>query len=872
LEVISNPAAPLVGRERELGVAAGLLAAACSGHGRLLVIEGPPATGKSRLLDEIAARADGCELLRASGARLERGFAFGLVRDLLQPWHDTVERELEGGDPGVVSRALVKLIATMTAVTPMLMLVDDVQWADEPSLRFLALLGSRLAELPALVVLGARPPRHGAAAVVELLGCPAERLELAGLTATTLAELSQQAERGLPVEVAREVRRRLAAAGPEASVLAEAVAVLGARARLRSVAELAGIRLERTAHLCDLLAASGLMASVAPPAFAAPVIGRAIYDSIAPGQRLLLHAAAATALTEAGAGDAEVADHLLRSEPAGNPDAAAVLRRAAADARLAGDLGHSAALLRRALDEPPPGPERGELLLELGVLEARIGQPAAERHLDESRRGSEPAPRGEAALELAGVRLLAGRYREAGEVLERELAGELATPPVGDLALRLRAERVACDAAAGVPPVEREWSDATHELAGATTGERALLAAAAGGTALAGEPGSVTVGLLARALGADALLRGGAPAAGTFIVALHSLALAGDLRASARRLELELVAARASGSVVGEAVVLALRSRSLLERGMLRAAEADARRALALSGAHGLRMLAPMALTSLLESLLDQGRVADAERELTASGARDQGPDDHFHCLLVCARGRLLAAAGEAHLGFRDLLAAGSRLLRAGCRTPSVDWRSRAGLLAHRLDRREEAAGLIEDELALAERLAAPRPLGLALRARALIAAPALQIELLGEAAELLRGTPAALDRARTLCDLGAALRRSGVRSRAREPLQESLQLAHECGALALAQRARHELIVLGARPRRHAFTGVDALTTRERQASELAAEGLTNREIAATMYVTPNTVEYHLTNAYRKLGIATREGLAAELASTVPT
>jgi DNA-binding CsgD family transcriptional regulator len=73
-------------------------------------------------------------------------------------------------------------------------------------------------------------------------------------------------------------------------------------------------------------------------------------------------------------------------------------------------------------------------------------------------------------------------------------------------------------------------------------------------------------------------------------------------------------------------------------------------------------------------------------------------------------------------------------------------------------------------------------------------------------------------------------------------------------------------LVVLGARPRRHAVTGVDALTARERQAGELAAEGLSNRQIAAAMCVTANTVEYHLTNAYRKLGIATRARLTTAL------
>jgi len=156
-------------------------------------------------------------------------------------------------------------------------------------------------------------------------------------------------------------------------------------------------------------------------------------------------------------------------------------------------------------------------------------------------------------------------------------------------------------------------------------------------------------------------------------------------------------------------------------------------------------------------------------------------------------------------------------------------------------------------------RLGAPRPLGVALRARALIAPPPDQIELLGAAVQLLRATPAKLDCARALCDLGAATRRSGSRNQAREPLQEALQLAHECGAVALAGRARHELIVLGARPRRHAVTGVEALTARERQASELAAEGLTNRQIAESIHLAEKTVKNYVSNLLAKLGMERR-------------
>jgi DNA-binding CsgD family transcriptional regulator/tetratricopeptide (TPR) repeat protein len=640
--------------------------------------------------------------------------------------------------------------------------------------------------------------------------------------------------------------------------------VLGADARLRAVATVAGLELEDAARLGDQLTGAGLLASATPLAFAAQVVRNVVYETIPPGQRALLHLAAARALAAAGASESAIVGHLMRSEPADDPAAATLLRRAARDARAVGDPAGAVRLLSRAPAEPPSEAERNPILLELGVLESRLVLPAAESHLGKARYGGGPRERGEATLELADLNLLAGRKRDAHELLERELMR--LEPDAHELALRLAAELDACGIAAGAPRRGGWWRGGIDGLSGGQPGERERLAVAAAGAALEGEPRDIALALAERALGRESLFaRGGLGTASSMFV-LFGLQTAEEPSLASARIEAELAAVGARGSLIGEAAALSLRSRSLLARGSLRQAEADARRTLALSREHALGLLEPLALASLVEALVDQGRLPDAGRALLTYAHWDGTPDDFGGCLLVIARGRLRAASGEAHLGVRDLLAAGARLLRSACRTPSFDWRSRAGLLAHRLDRPAEAARLIEDELALAQRLGAARPLGVALRARALIAPPALQIELLEEAVAALRHTPAKLDCARALCDLGGARRRSGSRNRGREPLQEALQLAHECGAVALAQRARHELIVLGARPRRHAVTGIEALTVRERQASELAAAGLTNRQIAATMTVTPNTVEYHLTNAYRKLGITTREGLPAEL------
>ncbi|MDQ3678366.1 MAG: LuxR C-terminal-related transcriptional regulator [Actinomycetota bacterium] len=132
------------------------------------------------------------------------------------------------------------------------------------------------------------------------------------------------------------------------------------------------------------------------------------------------------------------------------------------------------------------------------------------------------------------------------------------------------------------------------------------------------------------------------------------------------------------------------------------------------------------------------------------------------------------------------------------------------------------------------------------------------------------RGAPDAActyEHARSLTELGAALRRAGHRREARETLREALDLADRCGALRLADRARDELVATGARPRRLALRGRDALTPSERRVADLATAGLGNRDIAQALFVTVRTIDGHLTNAYMKLEISSRDQLAAALA-----
>jgi DNA-binding CsgD family transcriptional regulator len=180
-----------------------------------------------------------------------------------------------------------------------------------------------------------------------------------------------------------------------------------------------------------------------------------------------------------------------------------------------------------------------------------------------------------------------------------------------------------------------------------------------------------------------------------------------------------------------------------------------------------------------------------------------------------------------------------------------------------RLGEQERARELAEAELADVKVFGGPRALGIALRAAGLAHGGSKGIEMLSDSVTSLRNSPAVLERAHSLTELGAAMRRNGCRSAAREPLAEALDLAARCGARPLAARVREELKATGARPRRVWRTGLEALSPRELRVVQLAAEGRTNREIAHQLYVTLKTIEGHLARAYTKLGIERRGQLS---------
>jgi DNA-binding CsgD family transcriptional regulator len=190
-----------------------------------------------------------------------------------------------------------------------------------------------------------------------------------------------------------------------------------------------------------------------------------------------------------------------------------------------------------------------------------------------------------------------------------------------------------------------------------------------------------------------------------------------------------------------------------------------------------------------------------------------------------------------------------------------------ASVAVAQLGDEKRALELAQEELQLAQELGTPRAVGISQRAVAL-AGPAddRQAGLEAAVATLEKGT-ARLELARVTCELGAELRRRGERSAAREVLRRAHTLAAECGATRLANRARDELTRSGARLIREPASGVEALTPSEIRVAELAAEGLTNREVAQALFVSEKTVETHLGRVYRKLEIKSRHALPAALA-----
>ena len=921
----------LLEREAELTALDALLAGSAAGRGGVVVIEGEAGIGKTELLLHAGDRAarHGIRSLAARGGEIERDFPFALVRQLLQPPLASAgpaeQSALLAGSarlaawllaPADLGRdashaalhGLFWLTANLAERTPLLLTVDDAHWGDEPSLRFLGFLARRLDGLPLLLALATRagesdgaaralteierasprthllrPARLSVAATGDFI-----RERLGHETAPELCATCHQLTSGNPffldqlvwdlraegLDPARvrelaprrihdRVQSRLARLPATATELVHAHAVLPAAAEPALVADLAGLDPATAAEATQLLVRAGLLAGE-PPHFAHPIVRTGIVQALPPPRLVDLHARAARLLAATGHASESVALHLLSVPPAGDPWTVAQLRSGARDALGKGAPETAARYLERALAEPPAPALRAQVLHDLGTAKARDAQRDAVGHLAEAfELATDPRLRTLSAFELAMAHWAWWRPADAVRVTERAVAGAASRddPLVRDL------EAFHLSGAVATLPARRVLVGRLRDVDVAAAGPP-MLANIALDAALGEGTAAHARGCAERALAdIDALLHAdGQP----LRLAAIALLLADGADASVQAMDRAIAIARRQSSARGFAHSSSIRAWGHYVRGDSARAAADARAALDLMIDAGWPILMPVALSCLVHALLDRGDVRGAADALAAVERSPLEIDSESWMAQGVreARARLLLVAGQPLAALAQLDAIATWAEAWGARNPAwAPWRQGAALARHALGDRTDAVRHASDGVRVARAYGAPRPLGAALRVLAVVGDSEARVVTLDEAVAVLEASPARLERARALTDLGAALRSRGRQRDARKPLRVAADLADRCGATVLRRRAVDELLATGARPRRIAASGRDALTPGEQRIVRMAVDGMSNREIAQALFVTKKTVESHLANAYRKLGIRSRQQLAARLA-----
>jgi DNA-binding CsgD family transcriptional regulator len=672
----------------------------------------------------------------------------------------------------------------------------------------------------------------------------------------------------VPRGVANSVLLRLARLPPAAGALARALSILGDGAQTGDAARLAGLdRAEVEAGMAALVSA-GIVESGGTVRFTHPILRSAINGDLSSAERERLHQAAARILREREAPSGQVAAHLMHTEPAADGSTVALLRDVARGSLALGDAAGAAAILSRALQEPPADGERAAVLLELGQAYARAGASEAIEPLTEVvERGEDPAAVAASAIELSGMLFFANRAAEGAGILRR---AQERLPDGEPAAERLEVALLGLSSTSASARREAEAAIAALRDPGGpaqTVLQATTLATLAMDEVLYVRSASRAVDLAERALAAGLPLE---PHRGEnwVILAFAALAASDGLDSALRGTDEILTSARQRGAALTVVTMSAFRALVGTRLGDVAGVQADAQTAIELApDLLGARFLVLAVSAAVLAGLERDETPGSLRRLIDRAGVRYDS-DFASSSQLRYASGVLRAAAGNHEAAIEELCGCGRDHPAFGGENPAMlPWRSAAALSLAQLGRFDEARELADDELRRAQSFGAPRAVGIALRAQALVGPTADRSDGLAAAATLLASSPARLEHARVLLDFGASLRASGRRTAARDPLLEALALAARCGATTLERGSRAELAAIGVRPRVTDRSGADSLTPSERRVVELAAAGATNREIAQTLFVTEKTVETHLGRAFRKLDVSSRRQLPDVLA-----
>jgi DNA-binding CsgD family transcriptional regulator len=901
-----GPGAVLLGRRSECDALDKLLETVRDGRSGVVVVLGEAGIGKTAVLEHTAGSAADFRVARATGVQSEMELPFAGLQQLCAPMLDRMERlpdpqrdalgvalGLTSGEAParfLVGLAVLSLLSELSQEQPLLCIVDDAQWLDRASTQTLAFVARRLLAESVALVLAAREPSQGLRGLPELnihglrdadartlldsalpgpldervrerivaeaRGNPLALLELPrGSTAGELA-----GGFGLPVGPALEesFQRRLAALPVQTRrlLLIAAAEPLGEPGLLWA----AGRRLGLGVSAADAAESEGLLEVGATATFRHPLVRSAIYRSASPDERRTAHGALAEVI------DPEIdpdrrAWH--RAQAAAGPDerAASDLEASAGRARARGGLAAAAAFLETAsvLTEDPA--RRAQRALGAAEAKYQVGTLDAALRLVATAEAGPLEAHQRARVDVLRARILFASNR-----------GNDAAPLLLNAARRLE-------------PLDVKLARDIYLDALTAAVFAGRLASGDGALAVA-EAVRVAPAAPGRPRGSDLLLDGLAlriaagPAAGTPALRRAVDAFVGEEAATDERLRWSWLAGRAAGFVwdyqswdaltarqirfardAGALTVLPLtlsiRAGVHLFAGELAVAAALMEEADALAEATDSRALPYGAV--VMAAL--RGREPDASREIDASRqdfvARGEG--------LGLTLAQWAKAALHNGLGHYDrALAAAEQALE----DPNELWFSTwAAVELIEAATRSGEPGRATDALTrLTETTRASGTdwaLSIEARSRALMSEGGAAESLYREAIERLETTRLRPDLARARLLYGEWLRRGRRRLEAREQLRMAYELFAESGIEAFAERARRELEATGEHARKRTVETRDALTAREAQISRLASEGATNQEIAARLFISPSTVDYHLRKVFRKLDVKSRTELA---------
>lgn len=910
----------LIEREPELAALGDVLERGRAGAGSLAVIRGGLGVGRSALLHACGALAvdQGMRVLRATCAPTEQRFGYGVVRQLLDPVLSR-ERNLPedvwadpqpAPEPGPVARhatlqRLLALVGDEAAETPLVLLVDDLQWADPQSLRWVAFLANRLRAMPLVVVVSVLDGDTGTEGLVvnDLVRCAAQAvcprpLSVDGVRAFLEARCAEPADEefaaachahtagnpmflaalaaGLLADDIRPVAERctrvrtLRVAGPSSRLarclrsqprrveqFARAVAVLGDAATPAFVAELAGLdpadfdEAERALRRLGLLAADGALR------FVDVVVPDALAGAQTANEHDDIHLRAAGLLYRGGGELEHVARHVLASSAEPEPWATEVLRAAAGSASGRGERELAVRYLRHALLHGDAG--RGTLLADLAAVERGHDPVAASRHLQQALPLLDSAADRAAALCLAPV--MGGMRGAPSAESTRRVLDELtaAAPPDEEGTEHLRRLEARLwfleqDDPAALAAAARRLEALGPCPSVDGPGQRELVTVLSHAAMLNELVSREKVAELAhrvleREPGHRAHMYSTLPLVVPMLVAADS----------PDGLESWLTAAAAGAGEPDLATVLAWSHQARLSAagGYLGRATEHALAALngAAAGLPGVESECAMLLASIA--------VETRDPELALLARRAQVVE-HPPWASSMTLGAVALTTGDFPSAMEYFTDFGRQLHRAGRTNLALyPWRLLVALSQHRMGHRERAAELVEAEYEHALRWGAPSCVGRALRLRAALAGvgDGRARRLLHESVAVLAGSANRLELAKSLVALGKRARLAGD-AEAEAYLRRGGRLGALCGVPRLAERAAGPVV---PPPGSTAGAGA-ALTTTERRVVGLAVAGDRNKDIAGKLGVSTRAVEKHLTSSYRKLGIDGR----AELATAV--